>query len=304
MRVLVTAATRPDATREIAQAVAAGLTARGVGADAVAIDDVRRLDGYDAAVIGSALYMGRWSTAAREFIEANASALVRMPVWLFSFGPQCPPEHGLPAGEPADASLMVQLSGARDHRVCAGDCGAVDAFAGEVATALLQRSARTTEAPPAGVEIERKFVVGRAPADLDSYRHAEIEQGYVALDEDGVEVRVRRYGPRAVLTVKSSGDRTRVEEEIEIDQRRFRSLWPLTEGRRVEKTRYRVPAAHGEVIDLDVYHGALKGLVTAEVEFASQDAAEAFDPPAWFGAEVTKDARYKNKRLATEGLPA
>jgi CYTH domain-containing protein len=121
--------------------------------------------------------------------------------------------------------------------------------------------------------------------------------------EDGTEVRVRRRDANAWLTVKSGGGRVRVEEEIEIDSERFERLWPLTEGRRVEKTRYEIPGSDGLVIELDVYAGALHGLVTAEVEFRSEDAAEAFAAPDWLGPDVTEDPRYKNQRLARDGAP-
>jgi CYTH domain-containing protein len=57
-------------------------------------------------------------------------------------------------------------------------------------------------------------------------------------------------------------------------------------------------------IELDVYHGRLNGLHTAEVEFDSSAGAEAFEPPDWFGREVTDEPGFKNKRLATEGLPS
>jgi adenylate cyclase len=154
-----------------------------------------------------------------------------------------------------------------------------------------------------GVEIERKFLVEQLPNGLDSFPSREIAQGYLAITDD-VEVRVRRYGQESFVTVKSSGDESRVEEEIEIDGRRFDSLWPLTEGRRVEKRRYRIPAGDGLTIELDVYHGRLTGLVTAEVEFGSRADADGFAPPAWLSREVTDDPRYKNKRLATEGLPS
>jgi adenylate cyclase len=154
-----------------------------------------------------------------------------------------------------------------------------------------------------GVEIERKFLVEQLPDGLDSFPSREIEQGYLAITND-VEVRVRRYGEESFVTVKSSGDESRVEEEIEIDGRRFDSLWPLTKGRRVEKRRYRIPAGDGLTIELDVYHGRLTGLITAEVEFGSRADADGFAPPAWLSREVTNDPRYKNKRLATEGLPS
>ena len=157
---------------------------------------------------------------------------------------------------------------------------------------------------PSGVEIERKFLVDRLPADLAEHPSGQIEQGYLAITEDGLEVRVRSYGGRSFLTIKSGGDETRVEEEVEIDARRFRSLWPLTVGKRISKRRYLLPAAGGARIELDVYDGSLAGLVAAEVEFESAAAAAAFTPPAWLGREVTFDPAYKNKRLAVDGLPA
>ena len=96
-------------------------------------------------------------------------------------------------------------------------------------------------------------------------------------------MRVRRRGGRAWLTVKSGAGRVRVEEEIEIEPDRFERLWPLTEGLRIEKTRYEIDADDGLVIELDVYTGDLEGLVVAEVEFDSEEAAEAFAPPDWLG---------------------
>jgi adenylate cyclase len=103
--------------------------------------------------------------------------------------------------------------------------------------------------------------------------------------------------------VTSGPSRTRVEEEIEIDERRFEALWPLTAGRRIEKRRYVIPAGERLSIELDVYAGELSGLVTAEVEFDSADRAEAFEPPAWIGSDVTGDRGYSNQSLAAHGRP-
>ena len=116
-------------------------------------------------------------------------------------------------------------------------------------------------------------------------------------------MRVRRRADQAYLTVKAGAGRVRVEEEIEIDGDRFDRLWPLTEGRRIEKTRYEIPAGDGLVIELDVYTGDLAGLVVAEVEFASEEAADGFAPPGWLGPDVTEDVRYKTQRLARDGAP-
>ena len=118
-----------------------------------------------------------------------------------------------------------------------------------------------------GVEIERKFLVGELPGDLGQYESDHIDQGYVAIGEDGVEVRLRRRGDRTLLTVKSGPGPVRVEEEMPIEERRFETLWPLTEGRRVIKTRYLVPLGSDLVVELDVYAGDLDGLLTAEIEF-------------------------------------
>jgi adenylate cyclase len=145
--------------------------------------------------------------------------------------------------------------------------------------------------------------VPEPPSDLDRWPSTTIAQGYLAVAADGTEVRVRRRDDSASLTVKSGGGRVRVEEEMAIDADRFERLWPLTEGRRIEKTRYEIPAGDGLTVELDVYAGDLDGLVTAEVEFASEDAAEAFAAPDWLGADVTDDARYKNQRLAVDGAP-
>jgi adenylate cyclase len=153
-----------------------------------------------------------------------------------------------------------------------------------------------------GVEIERKFLVREPPGDLGDWDATSIEQGYLAITDD-VEVRVRRRDAQATLTIKSSPARRRVEEELEIGERRFASLWPLTEGRRVVKARYTREAAPGVVLELDVYAGDLEGLMTLEVEFADEAAAEAFTPPPWAGPEVTGDPRYANQALATAGRP-
>lgn len=153
------------------------------------------------------------------------------------------------------------------------------------------------------MEIERKFLVPELPPGLERWPATRIEQGYLAVGDDGTEVRVRRRDGDAVLTVKGGGGRSRTEEEFGIDDERFARLWPLTEGRRLEKTRHVLAACEGLNIEVDVYSGALTGLSVAEVEFGSEEAADAFEPPGWFGLEVTDDARFKNQRLASEGAP-
>ena len=154
---------------------------------------------------------------------------------------------------------------------------------------------------PRGVEIERKFLVVEPPPDLAEHPGERIEQGYLAIAPDGVEVRVRRRAGQATLTVKSGPGQVRTEEELAIDAPRFEALWQLTEGRRVSKTRHEIPLADGAVAELDVYDGELDGLLTVEIEFGSLEASERFAPPPWVGRELTGDKRYANQSLALEG---
>ena len=154
------------------------------------------------------------------------------------------------------------------------------------------------------MEIERKFLVDAPPPDRAEHPSSALEQGYLAIHADGTEVRIRRRDGTSLLTVKSGGGLVRVEEELPIDDGVFERLWPLTEGRRLEKVRHLIHAEPpGLVIELDVYGGDLAGLVVAEIEFGSEAAAEAFTPPAWLGRDVTGDARFKNQRLAVDGRP-
>ena len=155
------------------------------------------------------------------------------------------------------------------------------------------------ETSPRGVEIERKFLVDRPPAELGEGEC--IEQGYLAVGDDGVEVRIRRRGSDTTLTVKSGPGMIRTEEELAIDERRFESLWPLTGERRVSKTRHLIPLEPGLTAELDVFAGAHEGLLTVEIEFPSVEASEAFAPPAWLGREVTGDGRFANQALALDG---
>jgi len=151
------------------------------------------------------------------------------------------------------------------------------------------------------MEIERKFLV-LDPPELDGAESDEIEQGYLATGADG-EVRLRRKGEHLVLTAKRGSGISRDEAEVDLDRGVFERLWPLTGGRRLRKRRHVIPLG-GLKIELDVYEGDLEGLVVAEIEFDSVDEAQAFEPPAWLGVEVTGDERYLNETLATRGRPS
>jgi CYTH domain-containing protein len=153
-----------------------------------------------------------------------------------------------------------------------------------------------------GIEIERKFLLAELPSALAFARRRAIMQGYLAIDGD-TEVRIRRTPDGATLTIKHGSGEVRVEEELELDERRADALWELTEGRRLQKVR-REMRVDGIDVEVDEYSGALDGLVVAEVEFVDEASSQAFEPPSWFGREVTGDPAYANRNLSMFGIPA
>ena len=147
-------------------------------------------------------------------------------------------------------------------------------------------------------EIERKFLVRKLPDDLTSYPSAEISQGYLVSLDDGLQVRLRKSGERHSLTYKRGIGNVREEREVELTAEQFVALWPATEGKRLVKTRHEIPGGD-RIVEIDVYHGRHEGLVVAEVEFDTEEAAKDFRPPAWLGDDVTGDPRYSNQLLAS-----
>jgi len=151
------------------------------------------------------------------------------------------------------------------------------------------------------IEIERKYLLRALPAGLT--KSLQIRQGYLSVADP--EVRVRQIDSRYFVTGKSGDGLRREESEAEVTGQVFDILWPATAGKRVEKTRYRVAAPDGSIWEVDDYKGGLAGLITAEVELPAEDAVPR--PPDVLKnliiADVTTDARYKNRKLATQGLP-
>lgn len=119
MHILVTTASRHGSSAEFAHAIAQQLTADGVTVHVRSPEEVVDVDGYDAVVVGSAVYAGRWLASAKELVERCGEGLRARPVWLFSSGPVGDPPK--PAEDPADAAAMVAATGAREHRVFAGN---------------------------------------------------------------------------------------------------------------------------------------------------------------------------------------
>jgi menaquinone-dependent protoporphyrinogen oxidase len=130
-KILVLGASKHEATWEIARRIGQELTDRGLSVTLVRLgqDTGPDLAGFDAVILGSAVYAGHWYKPARTYVRHHAAALSRRPLWLFSSGPL--------AGQDTDKSDAVRIddiiaaTGARDHAVFGGrlamaDLGAIE----------------------------------------------------------------------------------------------------------------------------------------------------------------------------------
>ena len=123
MPVLVTAASKYGATAEIAQAIGLALRARGLDAVVTPPDQVHDVGGYDAVVLGSAVYAGRWQKPALDLVQRCAADLRARPVWLFSSGPVGDPSRKLVqkmGADPVGLAGTMEATRAREHRMFAG----------------------------------------------------------------------------------------------------------------------------------------------------------------------------------------
>jgi len=85
--VLVAYATRYGSTHEVAEAVAATLSERGLEVDVQPMREVPTLKGYRALVLGVPFYMGRWHKDAQRFLLEHREALTQRSVAIFALGP-------------------------------------------------------------------------------------------------------------------------------------------------------------------------------------------------------------------------
>ncbi len=145
-------------------------------------------------------------------------------------------------------------------------------------------------------ETERKFLVSNMDFMDMAYAHSHIKQGYIC-DDHARTVRVRLRDDQGYLTIKGASDdsgTTRFEWEKMINRQDAENLFLICLPGRIEKTRYLVEN-NSLTFEVDVFDGANKGLVMAEIELEHPD--QPFEKPGWLGKEVTGDPRYYNAML-------
>lgn len=149
------------------------------------------------------------------------------------------------------------------------------------------------------VEIERKFLLSKMPS-IPLPAGVPIKQGYLPLSN---EVRVRNMGDQYYLTIKTGSGLSRQECEPPINKFAFQTLFKETGDARISKTRFFIP--YGDyTLELDEYHGDLKGLVTMECEFKTVEEANAFVLPTWAkdAQDITHMPELKNRSLASKKI--
>jgi len=155
------------------------------------------------------------------------------------------------------------------------------------------------------IETERKFLLTKMPKHLGV--GIKIVQGYLA--KKGTTVRVRIADDQAVLTIKGKpkeGELGKPEFEypIPIEHAQY-MIDNLCDDRVIYKVRHMV-AFDNYVYEVDIFGGALKGMVVAELEYpaSSGPLILTHSTPDWIGEEITNAKWYTNKNLAkTQVIP-
>jgi len=118
MKVLVAVVSKHGSTMGIGEAIAVELRSMNIETDVRDVTELGEVSHYDAAIVGSAVYMGRWMPEAVAFVRNQEATLQTMPVWLFSSGPLG--DEPKPPGDPQRLDELMGTARARGHRIFSG----------------------------------------------------------------------------------------------------------------------------------------------------------------------------------------
>lgn len=163
-------------------------------------------------------------------------------------------------------------------------------------------------------EIERKYTIKYLPKDIEIEKIENIEQAFIYCDENTL-IRIRKMETKLkngkqsldyIYTVKTKGNiqydksyTTAKAYEIEsnITKENYEKLLPKKISNKITKTRVVTPIQDKLKVEIDIYYDYLQGLLTAEVEFPSEEEAEQFNKPDWLGEEIGYK-ELSNRKLA------
>lgn len=120
LRVLIAYSSKNRSTAEIASWIGRGVRDQGVEADVTPAEKAHDLARYDAVVLGSAVYIGRWRRGASRFVHRHRHRLGRLPVWLFSSGPLDASAKEGEVPPPPQVARLAKKLGAEEHRTFGG----------------------------------------------------------------------------------------------------------------------------------------------------------------------------------------
>ena len=145
------------------------------------------------------------------------------------------------------------------------------------------------------MEIEKKYLIHTLPENLETYPRKKIQQAYLCTNP---VVRIRKQDEEYILTYKGKGLMVREEYNLPLNRDAYEHLLQKADGIVLTKTRYLLPLPQGLTIELDVFDAPYENLRLAEVEFSSEEEANSFVPPEWFGEDVTFSSKYHNSVLS------
>lgn len=148
------------------------------------------------------------------------------------------------------------------------------------------------------LEIERKFLVQEFPSGLELLREAEVEQGYLSIVP---EVRIHKAVEKDTgktdfrLTVKGDGDLVRTELKTDVSEAFFEESVKLLGKNMIKKTfkAYKFGNWILEVSHVDA--GTVNEFFYAEIEFPTEEDAQALEISEYLKTEITSDETYKMK---------
>jgi menaquinone-dependent protoporphyrinogen oxidase len=108
LRILVAYASVHGSTAEIARSISLTLARAGIDVDVLPVAEVQSVSDYDAVVLGSAVYGGRWRKDAYDFIERFGLHLAQKDLWLFQSGPLGRSAQYIVRALPASIATLAQ----------------------------------------------------------------------------------------------------------------------------------------------------------------------------------------------------
>ena len=141
------------------------------------------------------------------------------------------------------------------------------------------------------IELEKTYLAKEIPQGLKDCNSKEIIDIYIPKSNAHPKIRIRKNGDKYEMTKKESvneGDSARQEEQtIILTETEFNELSKL-EGKRVHKTRYYYNH-NNRIAEIDVFQGALKGLIVVDFEFKTMEEKDSFEIPAFCLIDITQE---------------